>query len=175
MLCILTSFRVLRAPKSWLKHFFQPFSTFFVHFKLFSVISRLKSIKNVWKWTKNMFFFHFCLLFKAGWHAKTGWLPEEVPQNCLFSVDFLLNTAEKKCFYQLSGARSTQKVVKIHNMYKVHLPVGVQSSIRLAYIYLVDNCNWTNTQYYYVKIQKKIYLLNLLFNLTFFKKAMFCK
>ena len=31
MLCILTSFRVLRAPESWLKHFFQPFSTFFVH------------------------------------------------------------------------------------------------------------------------------------------------
>ena len=30
---------------------FQPFSAFFLHFKPFSVISRLKSTKNVWKWT----------------------------------------------------------------------------------------------------------------------------
>ena len=40
LLCISTSFWVLRAPKSWLKHFFQPFSTFFLHFKLFSVYIR---------------------------------------------------------------------------------------------------------------------------------------
>ena len=30
LLCILTSIWLLRAPKSWLKHFFQPFSSFFV-------------------------------------------------------------------------------------------------------------------------------------------------
>ena len=51
LLCISTSFWLLRAPKSWLKHFFQPFfsrfSTFFVNFKAFSVISQLKSTKNV--------------------------------------------------------------------------------------------------------------------------------
>ena len=46
-LCILTSFWVLHAPESWSKHFFQPFSTFFLLFKPFSVISRLKSLKNV--------------------------------------------------------------------------------------------------------------------------------
>ena len=49
----MTSFWVLRAPKSWSKPFFSCFSTFFVHFKAFSVISRLKSLKNVWTWTKN--------------------------------------------------------------------------------------------------------------------------
>ena len=26
----------------------------------------------------------FCLLLKAGWHAKAGQLPEGVPQNCIF-------------------------------------------------------------------------------------------
>ena len=67
LLCISTSFWVLYALKSWSKHFFSCCSTFFVHFKAFSVISRLKSTKNVWKWTKKMW---FCLLLKAGWHAK---------------------------------------------------------------------------------------------------------
>ena len=32
----------------------------------------------------------FCLLLKAGRHAKAGRLPEGVPPICLFSVDFLL-------------------------------------------------------------------------------------
>ena len=49
VLCISTNFQVLRAPVSWLKPFFSHFSTFFVYFKAFSVISRLKSLKNVWK------------------------------------------------------------------------------------------------------------------------------
>ena len=35
LLCILTSIWLLRAPKSWLKHFFQPFSGFFVQKKIF--------------------------------------------------------------------------------------------------------------------------------------------
>ena len=116
MLCILTSFWVLHALKRWLKLFFQPFSTFFVHFKPFSVISGLKWLKSIWKWTiKNV----FCLLLKADRHAKAGQLPEGVPRNCLFSVDFLqkrLKTAEKKCFNQLLGARSTQMLVEIHNI-----------------------------------------------------------
>ena len=38
LLCILTSFRVLRTPESWSNYFFQPFVPFFVHFKPFSVI-----------------------------------------------------------------------------------------------------------------------------------------
>ena len=36
--CISTSFWVLRTPESWLNYFLQRFSTFFVHFKTFSVI-----------------------------------------------------------------------------------------------------------------------------------------
>ena len=43
LLCISTSFWVLLAPKICSKHFFGPFSTFFVHFKHFSVIFQLKS------------------------------------------------------------------------------------------------------------------------------------
>ena len=37
---------------------------------------------------KIMFFFIFCLLLKAGRHAKAGQLPEGVPQNCLFWLIF---------------------------------------------------------------------------------------
>ena len=39
-------------PKAGRNLFFSSFSTFFVIFKAFSVISRLKSLKNDWKWTK---------------------------------------------------------------------------------------------------------------------------
>ena len=45
LLCISTSFRVLRASHSWLKHFFGRL-TYFVHFKWFSVIFWLKLRKN---------------------------------------------------------------------------------------------------------------------------------
>ena len=77
------AFGCCRNPKAGLNTFFLPFSTFFVHFEPFSVISRLKSTKNVWKETK-IIFFRFCLLLKAGRHVKAGWLPEGVPRNCLF-------------------------------------------------------------------------------------------
>ena len=36
---------------------------------------------------KNMFFFKFCLLLKAGRHAKASPLPEGVPRNYQFLVD----------------------------------------------------------------------------------------
>ena len=36
------------SPKAGQNSFFELFSTFFAHFKLFSVISHLKSSKNVW-------------------------------------------------------------------------------------------------------------------------------
>ena len=39
VMCILTSFWVLRAPECWLNYFFQLLSTFFVPFKPFSVFS----------------------------------------------------------------------------------------------------------------------------------------
>ena len=68
--------------------FFQPFSTFFVHFKPFSVISRLKSTKNIWKWTKKKRCFVYSSKSKMVDMQKL--VPERVPRNCLFSVDFLL-------------------------------------------------------------------------------------
>ena len=45
------------------------------------------------KMNKKTCFFGFCLLLKAGRHAKSGRLPEGVPWNCLFSADFLLISA----------------------------------------------------------------------------------
>ena len=53
MFCILTNFQVLEAPESWWNYFFKAVFNLFVDFKPFSVISRLKSTKNVWKWKKN--------------------------------------------------------------------------------------------------------------------------
>ena len=47
---------MLRTPKSWLNYFVQPFSNFFAHFKTFSMISRLKTTKHDWKWTKKHVF-----------------------------------------------------------------------------------------------------------------------
>ena len=41
------AFGCLCASKSWSNYFFLPLSSFFVHFKPISVISRLKSTKNV--------------------------------------------------------------------------------------------------------------------------------
>ena len=46
LLCISTSFWVLGELKSWSTYFFQLFSSFFVHFKPFLVISRLKMNKK---------------------------------------------------------------------------------------------------------------------------------
>ena len=64
---------------------FQLFSSFFVHFKPFSVISRQRINKKRLKMNKKTcFFFKFCLLLKAGRHVKACWFPEGVPQNCLF-------------------------------------------------------------------------------------------
>ena len=87
LLCISTSFWVLRAPKSWLNYFFSAilnlfctFQTFFSDFTAEINEKRLKKNKKMC----------FCLLLKAGPHAKAGRLLEGVPRNCLFSVDFLL-------------------------------------------------------------------------------------
>ena len=77
MLCILTSFRVLHAPQSWLKHFFSSTHQvvnqrkrvaknwkklfYFVHFRRFFLISGVKSLKKVkmnkksWKRLKKCF------------------------------------------------------------------------------------------------------------------------
>ena len=48
--------------------------------------------KNIFKWTE-IFFSIFCLLLKAGRHAKAGRLPEGVPWIWLFLVDFSSSTS----------------------------------------------------------------------------------
>ena len=84
------AFRCCAHLKAGRNLFFQPFSSFFVQFLPFSVISRMKSTKTVRKWTKkSSVFSKYSLLRKAGRHAKAGRLPEGVPRICLFSVDFL--------------------------------------------------------------------------------------
>ena len=67
--------------------FFQPFFNLFCSFQSFfsdfmAEINkkRLKMNKKTW----------FCLLLKAGRHGKAGQLPEGVPRNSLFLVDFFL-------------------------------------------------------------------------------------
>ena len=84
MLCISSSFCVLRAPDSWQNTSFEPFSTFFV------------------VWT-------FLLDFRREITEKGFKLTKKV------------ENSPKKYFEQLSGARSTQKLVKIHNKKIVHL------------------------------------------------------
>ena len=54
LLCISTSFWVLRAPKSWSKHFFQPFFYFFCSIQTFFSDFTPEINKNVWKLTKNV-------------------------------------------------------------------------------------------------------------------------
>ena len=61
--------QLLGAAKAGWTTFFQPFSTFFVCFKPFSVISRLKSTKNVWKRTKKQF-----LSMPQSWLTCKSWL-----------------------------------------------------------------------------------------------------
>ena len=73
-MCILTSFWVLRALESWLKYFFEPFSTFFLNFKHFQWFFAWNEEK-CWKLLKKLC---FKLLFKAGCHANAGRLPEGV-------------------------------------------------------------------------------------------------
>ena len=82
---------------------FQPFSTFFVHFKPFAVISRLKSPKKRVK-NENVFFFGFCLLLKAGQHEKAGLLPAKL----YFSVDFFTDYLEFKLHSHTSKIESSQ-------------------------------------------------------------------
>ena len=82
-----TAFGCCAHPKAGQNIFFQLFFNLFCSFQSFYsdftaeiTEKRLKMNKKMW----------FCLLLKAGRHAKAGRLPEGVPQNCLFSVDFLL-------------------------------------------------------------------------------------
>ena len=64
MFSILTSFRVLRAPESWLKHFFQPFSTFFIHLNLFQWFHGRNQQKTSEKEQKNVCFLFFAFSSK---------------------------------------------------------------------------------------------------------------
>ena len=41
----------------------------------------------------------FCLLLKAGCHAKAGWLPERGPWICLFLVNFFCSFSDVFCWF----------------------------------------------------------------------------
>ena len=66
----------------------------------------------------------FCLLLKAGRHAKAGRLHEGVTRICLFLVEF-------KGFDQLLGAGSTRKLVKIHNTHTYSKHVDISTCMYL--------------------------------------------
>ena len=54
LLCILTNFWVLRAPKSWSKHFFQQFFNLFCSFQSFLQWCHGWNTKKALKWTKKV-------------------------------------------------------------------------------------------------------------------------
>ena len=111
---------------------------FFSRFQPFLFISKLFQWFHGWnqqkhlKINKKKCFFIFCVLLKAVQHAKGGRLPEGIPQNCLFSVNFLLfstffvdfrlislqkvkNLSEKRqfrCCKHLKAGRNTQQPKK---------------------------------------------------------------
>ena len=85
------------------KLLFQQFSTFFVYFlTFFSDFTPEINKKTSENGQKNMFFFKFCLLLKA------GRLPEGVPQNSQFPVDFLVFQPAFGCAQHLKAGRNTQ-------------------------------------------------------------------
>ena len=108
VLCISTSFWVLHAPKSWSKHFFQPFFNLFCSFQSFFSDFTAEINKKHLKMNKKIW---FCLLLKAGRHAKDGRLPEGVPQNFLISVDFFNKSWKrlKKMFWLAFGCTQHPK------------------------------------------------------------------
>ena len=89
--------------------------------------SRIASSKNVWKWTKKTC---FCLLFTAGRHAKAGRLPEGLPRNRLFSVDFVENSC------------STWKLVKIHNKQVFLIDKAIIQRVTFLLICRTDYVSW---------------------------------
>ena len=84
MLRISTSCLVLCAPRSWLKYFFEPVLTFLVHFKTFSLISRLKSRKNFWKRAKKLchFSIHSCFILICQINTK-GWAEHSIYESTI--------------------------------------------------------------------------------------------
>ena len=88
------AFGCCEQPKAGRNTFFEPFSTFFVHFKPFSVISHLKSRKNIWKWTKNSIFpFLFTL---QSWSTCKRWSTQwGGTMNASFLVDFCWKQLKK--------------------------------------------------------------------------------
>ena len=69
LLCISTSFHVLRAPESWWKIFFSAIFNLSSSLKKFSVHFHLKSLKKVLKCLKKLC---FKLLYKS-WFTKKSW------------------------------------------------------------------------------------------------------
>ena len=73
----------------------------FVDFKPFSVISRLKSTKNIWKWTKKKCLFFHILPAPQSWLTCKSWStpwgnPEGLPQICLNFL-LLLTSIHESC------------------------------------------------------------------------------
>ena len=88
----------------------------------------LKSTKNVWKRTKTTFFLFFCLILRAGWHAKAGRLPE-LFLKFLSAFDwfrsFFVNLccANHVCWYKLTkkteiSQKQTKNIKKFKNQPK---------------------------------------------------------
>ena len=137
LLCILTSFGVLRAPGSWLNCFFSALFNLFVQFKLKT--AKKSSLTSFWvgaapeSWW-NYFFQSFSIFF-VRFNLKTakkssltsfwvGAAPESWSNYFFQSLSIflfdLIWKRLKKVVQPACGACSTQKLVKIHNSNSSH-------------------------------------------------------
>ena len=102
LLCISTSFRVLAAPVSWSKHFFQPFFDLLCSFRSYQVaLFALNSGP-------------LCKYIAGSTSEIIVDFSREITEKVLKWTK-KVEKRLKKCFDQLSVAASTRKLVEIHN------------------------------------------------------------
>ena len=131
LLCISTSFwfdqllgaaRTRKLVETFFSAIFQPFLFISKLFQWFHGWNH----KNVWKWTKKTW---FCLLLKAGRHAKVGRLPEEVPWMSFFGW-ILVEKWLKKIFLPAFGCAQHPKASR-NTQYTLSLIMSFPSSLFL--------------------------------------------
>ena len=123
LLCILTSFWVLRAPESGSKTFFQPFPTFSVNQPKnddFEVppqgVDQLLLLSQLWR-KKTRSFSDVFYLFQGWNHWKR------------FKMNIKVWNGWKKYFDQLLCARSIRKLVEIYNSQSLYSDWKVEAEI----------------------------------------------
>ena len=121
MLCISTSFGLLRTPESWSNYFFQPFSTFFIHWfhtwnqwklwKMNKMRNRPKMSDNL----RNEMVVSTISAFRCVQHPKAGWITQQIYHYYYFKV--LMSMAALFVWdmsYQVTSLHVHSPLVKRH-------------------------------------------------------------